>query len=121
MALWAAAAAASADRPAEERDVAPATVALTPARTRLLYGTASEIDVSIDVAGPEAASGKPIRALATVGVLEMPRPGGAPGHFTSRYLPPSHRFPEVALLVVELASGPRHVLASARIALEGST
>ena len=62
-----------------------------------------------------------MRALANVGTLEMPRAAGAPGHFIARYLPPPERFPQVALLVVELASGPRRMHVAARIALEGST
>ena len=51
----------------------------------------------------------------------MPRAAGPPGHFIARYLPPAERYPQVALLVVELASGARRMHVAARIALEGST
>src|SRR4029077_10884370 len=44
------------------------------------------------------------------------------GVFSARYGPPSDRFPQVALLVVEVASDAGHRLhVSARIPLEGST
>lgn len=98
----------------------PVVVTLTPARTTLLSGVDKELDVSIDVSGPGAESFVPLRALATVGTLELPRSGLA-GHFTTRYLPPSDRFPEVALLVVELSNGTTRAHATARIALQGST
>jgi hypothetical protein len=99
----------------------PTTVAMTPARPKLLLGTDTQIDVTLDVRGPEAETFAPVRALANVGTLEMPRTTGAPGHFSARYLPPPERFPQVALLAVELASGPRRMHVVARIVLEGST
>jgi hypothetical protein len=105
-----------------ETATAPAAVAtLTPARSRLLLGTDTEVTVNLDVTGPEARSFTPLRAFATVGMLEMPRVGGAPGRLTARYLPPADRFPQVALLVVELGSGARRIHATTRIALDGST
>jgi hypothetical protein len=97
------------------------TVALTPARQKLLLGTDTQVDVTLDLRGPGSETFAPIRALANVGTLEMPRAAGAPGHFTARYVPPAERYPQVALLVVELASGPRRLHVVTRIALEGST
>jgi len=103
-------------------NVVPPTVviALTPARGTLLSGVDTELDVTIDVSGPGAETFNPVRALATVGTLEMPR-ASTPGHFTTRYLPPADRFPQVALLVVELSNGSAREHATARIALQGST
>jgi hypothetical protein len=99
----------------------PTTVALTPARPKLLLGTDTQVDVTLDIRGPESAAFAPVRALANVGTLEMPRASGGPGHFSAHYVPPPERYPQVALLVVELASGPRRMHVAARIALEGST
>jgi hypothetical protein len=102
-------------------DLAPTVaVTVTPARTTLLSGVDQELAVTIDVSGPGAEAFTPLRTLATVGTLEMPSPT-TPGHFTTRYLPPADRFPEVALLVVELSNGSTRAHATARVALQGST
>jgi hypothetical protein len=97
------------------------TVTLTPARTKLLLGTDTEVDVSLEIRGAEADKLVPVRALANVGALELPHAAGGAGHFTARYRPPAERYPQAALLVVELAHGARHMHVSARIMLEGST
>jgi hypothetical protein len=110
--------------PADPSEPAPsgsATVTLMPARPKLLLGADGEVAVALDVRGPQADSFAPVRALANVGTLEMPHAAGTPGHFIARYLPPAERYPQVALLVVELASGARRMHVAARIALEGST
>jgi hypothetical protein len=104
-----------------EAAAAPTTVTLTPARTKLLLGTDVEVAVALDIRGPESERFTPVRALANVGTLEMPRAAGPPGHFIARYLVPAERYPQVALLVVELASGMRRMHVTARVALEGST
>jgi len=107
---------------APENTPAPAiTVTLTPARPKLLLGTDSQVDVTLDIRGADAAGFAPVRAMTNVGTLELPRAAGSPGHFTCRYLPPPDRYPQVALLVVELASGARRMHVAARILLEGST
>lgn len=99
----------------------PITVTLVPAAPRLLLGKDTELAVALDVRGPNADSFVPVRAVANVGTLEMPRADGQHGHFVARYLPPGERFPQVALLVVELASGARRMHVVARVVLEGST
>jgi hypothetical protein len=99
---------------------AAVAVAVTPARTTLLSGGDQELAVTIDISGPGAETFTPLRALATVGTLEMPH-ASTPGQFTTRYLPPADRFPQVALLVVELSNGSARVHGTARIALQGST
>jgi hypothetical protein len=129
IALLAAAEAGAADvpeaRPVSTSTPAPAPVStsatLTPARSRLLLGTDAEVAITLDVTGPEAPAFAPLRVFATVGTLEMPRPTGAAGRYTARYFAPADRFPQVALLVVELGSGQRRIHAAARIALDGST
>jgi hypothetical protein len=121
--LLAVQAAARAAEPAAAEAAPPApavTVTLTLARSTLLSGVDQELAIAVDVTGPGAEHFMPVRALATVGTLEMLRPGVL-GHFTTRYLPPADRFPEVALLVVELSNGVTRAHATARVALEGST
>ena len=115
------AAAPAPDPLAEPAPGEPTTVTLTPARARLLLGSDGDIAVELDIRGADAASFLPVRALASVGTLELPRAAGAPGHFSARYTPPSERYPQVALLTVELASGARRMHVAARITLEGST
>jgi hypothetical protein len=106
---------------AEPVPAGPTTVTLTPARPRLLLGTDGDVAVELDIRGADAVSFQPVRALASVGTLELPRADGAPGHFSARYTPPTERYPQVALLTVELASGARRMHVAARITLEGST
>jgi len=98
----------------------PPTLIVTPARMALELGIDKEVEVAIDLTGPEAERFAPVRALATVGTLEKLQPR-APGHFVVRYLPPDTRFPQMALLVVELANGAEHVHATARISLACAT
>ena len=105
----------------EPPPAAPTTVTLTPARAKLLLGVEAELNVTLDIRGPDSESFTPVRALTNVGTLELPHAAGSPGHFSVRYLPPPERYPQVALLVVELASGARRMHVAARIALEGST
>jgi hypothetical protein len=96
------------------------TIAMTPARPSLKLGVDKEVDVLIDLSGPDAARFVPLRALATVGTIGAPLPGG-PGHFTARYHPPADRFPQVALIMVELGAGAARLHCATRIALEGAT
>src|SRR3954471_21077975 len=96
------------------------TIAMTPARPSLKLGVDKEVDILIDLSGPDAARFVPLRALATVGTIGAPLPGG-PGHFTARYPPPADRFPQVALIMVELGAGAARLHCATRIALEGAT
>jgi hypothetical protein len=96
------------------------TIAMTPARASLKLGVDKEVDVIIDLSGPDAARFIPLRALSTVGTIEAPVPGG-PGHFVARYHPPADRFPQVALIMVELGAGAARLHCATRIALEGTT
>ena len=96
------------------------TMAMTPARAALKLGVDTEVDVLIDLSGPDAERFVPLRALATVGTIDAPQPG-APGHFTARYHPPADRFPQVVLLMVEFGAGAARLHCATRIALEGTT
>jgi hypothetical protein len=96
------------------------TIAMVPARPSLKLGVDQEVDVTITLAGPEAARFVPLRAMATVGTLE-PMRAIAPGRFVARYRPPADRFPQVALLLVEVGNGAARLHCATRIALEGST
>ena len=96
-------------------------VTLSPERAFLLLGAESSLSVAVEVTGPGAEALTPTRTFATVGTLEAPQPTGVPGHFLARYLAPADRFPEVALLVVELAAGPQRLRGVARLALHAST
>ena len=107
--------------PAETEPVPSVRVTISPARPRALLGTDTQIDVAVDVAGADAASFTPVRALATVGLMELPRATGTPGHFVARYFLPAERYPQVALLVVEVGGTGRRLHASTAIVLEGST
>lgn len=100
---------------------APLMVTVTPARPRLLLGTDAELAVTIQIQGRGVETFAPARVLATVGRLEDVRASEIPGRFTGRYLPPAERFPQVALVVVELSSGGRVIHGGARITLDGST
>ena len=96
------------------------TITMTPARPSLKLGVDKEVDVLIEVSGPDAARFAPLRALATVGTIDAPVPA-TPGHFTARYHPPADRFPHVALIMVELGAGAARLHCATRIALEGAT
>jgi hypothetical protein len=99
---------------------ASTTIAMHPARASLKLGADTEVEVAIDLSGPDAERFVPLRALATVGTLEAPRALGS-GHFSARYRPPQDRFPQVALLLVEVGNGAARLHCATRIALEGST
>jgi hypothetical protein len=96
-------------------------VSLSLDRAFLVLGSDTEVTVAVEVGGPGAEALQPGRTFATVGTLEAPRPAGAPGHFTVRYVPPAERFPQVALLVVELGNGSQRVRGVLRVPLHGTT
>ena len=106
--------------PAEPAPPLATTIAMTPARAALKLGVDKEVDVLIDLSGPDAARFVPLRALATVGTIDLPLQG-APGHFTARYRPPADRFPQVALLMVEFGAGAARLHCATRVELEGAT
>jgi hypothetical protein len=90
-------------------------------RPYLTLGTDGALSLAVVVSGRAAETFVPTRVFATVGVLELPLPEQATGHFTARYTPPAERYPQVALLVFELANGSQHVRGTARLPLHGTT
>jgi len=96
-------------------------VTLSPARAFLVLGTDTEVMIDVEVSGPGADVFAPTRTFATVGTLEAPRPTGAPGHYAARYVVPAERYPQVALLVVELAGGAQRMRGVLRLPLHGTT
>ena len=142
-AVTAAALGAGAARPPHARAqvVVPATAGVTvtvvPAHPALVLGTDMELDVAVEVTGPDAETYVPTRVFATVGTFDSlvpaaapPAEAGKPGtppsaRFTARFFPPNERFPQVALLVAELSggasSGPVVVRGMASVPLYGST
>jgi hypothetical protein len=110
--------------PGAAADDAPAsgvTITLSPERAFLVLGSETEMLVEVEITGPGADELQPTRTFATVGTLEEPRPTGAPGHYVARYLPPTERSPQVALLVVELGGGAQHPRGVLRLPLHGAT
>jgi len=98
------------------------TLSLTPARTSLLLGVDTDVRVDATLSGCDVKGARAEHAQATVGVLDAFQPGAAPGAFTGVYHAPPERFPQAALLAVEvvLASGAR-LHATATIALPATT
>jgi hypothetical protein len=96
-------------------------VEVSPEREFLVLGAEPSLLVAVEVRGPGGDALAPTRTFATVGTLEAPRPTGVPGHFVARYLAPADRFPQVALLVVELGAGAQRLRGVARLALHGTT
>jgi hypothetical protein len=96
-------------------------VTLTPARPFLVLGADTEVAIDVEVRGPGAEALAPARTFATVGSLEAPRATGVPGRFTARYVAPADRFPEVALLVVELGNGAQRLRGTTRLPLHATT
>jgi hypothetical protein len=101
--------------------VAGLRVTVTPEREFLVLGVDADVTVDVEVVGPGSDGATPTRVFATVGALEMPAATGAPGHFRARYLPPAERYPQVALLVVEVGIGAQRLRGVARLPLHGST
>jgi hypothetical protein len=107
--------------PAPPRPPAGVQVTLTPERPFLVLGADADVPIDVEVSGPGGEAFAPTRTFATIGTLEALRPTGVPGHFTARYLAPTDRFPEVALLVVEVGNGPQRLRGVARLPLHGAT
>jgi hypothetical protein len=102
----------------------PVEVTVIPERAFLTLGVEKEdgMTVTVRATGPDAAALAPSRSFASTGVLDPLQPTGTPGEFTARYQVPTSRFPQVAVLVVELGgSGGRRVRGMGRILLHAAT
>jgi hypothetical protein len=100
-----------------------APAALGQARPQLILGVDKSIDLAIVVRDNDGEGGvafAPERALASVGAITSVTPTGR-DRFTAHYLAPAARFPQVAIVVVDLVGGGQHLRATTRIALAATT
>jgi hypothetical protein len=114
-----ASAAAQPSPPAGAAAAATATATLVPERPIMVLGADQTLALTIEIHGDDAVTYAPDRAIASVGTLREIVPAG-PHRFTARYLAPPTRFPQVALLVVDLVGGGRRVRAAAQLALHAA-
>lgn len=84
-------------------DAAGCTVALVPARAVLTLGVDTETRVDVTVSGCDPSGLVPGHVQATVGVLDPLSAGAVPGTFSAIYHAPEERFPQAALLAIELS------------------
>jgi hypothetical protein len=110
--------------PAAAAAAAGVQLRVTSPRPYLVLGADGSIDLDVEVVGRGAEAFSPARVFATVGTLELPRAAAAtaaPGRLVARYTPPADRFPQVALVVIEMASATQRVIGAARLPLHGTT
>jgi hypothetical protein len=85
---------------------------ITPARPHLILGNETEMALSIEVRDNEGAVAFTLeRALASTGTIESLMAAGN-DRFTARYVAPTARFPQVAIIVIDLAGGGQHLRAT---------
>jgi hypothetical protein len=90
----------SADASAAPSDGPPPSVTLTLAEPSPVIGLTGETVLSIDVSNPSATPMPMPRVLCSVGQIEdLGREG--PAKFTARYILPTSRYPQPAILVAE--------------------
>jgi hypothetical protein len=84
-----------------------AAVTLTLGSSNLVLGIDQETELRIEL-GPDVATSEPPRVLASAGhVDDLVRTG--PRSFVGRYVLPTERFPQAAILVADLPQGPRRL------------
>lgn len=97
-------------------------MSLVPARSSLTLGVDTDVRVDATVSGCDGAGVQAGRAQVTVGVLDPFQPGAAPGAFTSVFHAPADRFPQAAMLALEVVLPSGAALhATATIALPATT
>jgi hypothetical protein len=96
----------------------PPSAFIVPERPFLTLGADEGTVLAIQVDGEGAAGFLPVRAEASVGIVDAPAPDGE-GRFVARYHAPQHRFPQVAIVVVELARGTQRLRGVLRLPLRG--
>lgn len=85
---------------------------ITPARPHLILGDETEMTLTIEVRDNDSAVAfVPERALASIGTIESLMVAGD-NRFTARYVPPTARFPQAAIIVVDLSGGGQHLRAT---------
>jgi len=94
---------------------------ITPERPQLVLGVDREMTLTIAVNNNQGAIAfAPERAMASIGTLASVTPAGR-DRFRARYLAPASRFPQVAMIVVDLVGAGQHLRAAARLPLYGAT
>ena len=96
-------------------------VSVQPERAALMLGSDTAVGLTIDVSGFPPGSAPVVRVLTNVGSADPPAPGGVPGRFVTRYLPPADRFPQVALIVIEASAADRAARAVLRLPMAAAT
>jgi hypothetical protein len=98
----------------------PPSAFIVPERAFLTLGVDEGTVLAIQIDGEGAAGFLPVRVEASVGTVDPPASDGD-GRFVARYHAPQQRFPQVAIVVVELARGAQRVRGVLRLPLRGST
>src|SRR5581483_2311938 len=94
---------------------------ITPARPHLVLGQESEMALAIEVRDNDTGvTFAPERAIASIGTIASVTAAGE-GHFVARYIAPSARFPQAAIIVVDLAGGGQHLRATTCLPLYAAT
>ena len=98
-----------------------ATATIVFDRTVLVLGTEQSVAITIEVRGADTAGLRVDRAVASVGKIEDQRAGS--DRFRARYLAPPTRYPQVAILVIDLVqvAGSQRIRAAARLPLHAAT
>jgi len=86
----------------------------------VLLGKTESVGVTITLDEPQGAEVRPLRIAVNVGSFSPVQRKG-PGKYTTTYVPPATRFPQVALIAVWRETGPEAPIEFLRIPLYGST
>ena len=90
---------------------------ITPAEPHLILGKETEMALTIEVRDNDGAvTFAPERALASIGTISSLTAAGD-DRFTARYSAPVARFPQAAIIVVDLVGGGQHLRASTSLPL----
>jgi hypothetical protein len=100
----------------------PATATIVPERPGLVLGAEQRVALTIEIHGADASGLRVERAVASVGAIQDVTVAG-PDRLRAWYLAPATRYPQVAILVVDLIQSPggQRVRASARLPLSAAT
>ncbi len=93
---------------------------LTLDKQPVLLGKTESVGVTITLDEPPGADVRPLRVAVNVGSFSTVQRVG-PGKYTTTYVPPSTRFPQVALVAVWRETGAEAPIEFLRIPLYGST
>jgi hypothetical protein len=101
-----------------------ARVTVVAERPSLMLGNDESVGLTVDVSGFAPGAALTLRGLSNVGRVEALTPAPAPtspGRFTTRYLTPKERFPQVAVIVIEATAGDRRARGVIRLPMLAPT